>query len=94
MVPLDDAYSSYDDTLTYADDTIVLFWTPPSAFSQWMPSPFTVEEVLFNCSEQYIMASKARLFNDRVALAAIMATNEPQTHKRLGRQVRNFDENV
>ena len=63
----------YDGTLTYADDTIVLFWKPPSAFFLWTISPFTVDKVHYDCS---------------------MATNDPQTQKRLDRHVRNFDEHI
>ena len=38
-----------------------------------------------------MMASKARLFGDDTALSAIIASNDPQEQKCLGRQVRHFD---
>ena len=38
-----------------------------------------------------MMASKARLFGGDSALSAILATNDPCEHKRLGRQIRHFD---
>ena len=56
-----------------------------------MLSPFTVDLVEYNCAEQFVMASKARLFGDDTALSAILASNDPREQKFLGRQVRHFD---
>ena len=39
-----------------------------------------------------MMAGKARLFDEAETLDKIMASNDPQVIKKLGRQVRNFDE--
>ena len=91
FVPLEHAYATYDASLTYISDDVVLFWHPPSVFSQWTPSPFTVGLVEYNCAEQFMMASKARLFGDDTALSAILASDDPREQKRLGRQVRHFD---
>ena len=91
FVPLDHAYAAYDASLTYISDDVVLFWHTPSVFSQWTPSPFTVDLVEYNCAEQFMMASKARLFGDDTALSAILASDDPREQKRLGRQVRHLD---
>ena len=91
FVPLEHAYAVYDASLTYISDNVVLFWHPPSAFSQWTQSPFTKDLVEYNCAEQFMMASKARLFGDVTALSAILASNDPREQKRLGRRVRHFD---
>ena len=91
FVPLEHAYAAYDASLTYISDDVVLFWHPPSAFSQWTLSPFTVDLVKYNCADQFMMASKARLFVDDTALSAILATKDPREQKRLGRHVRLFD---
>ena len=91
LVPLDIAHGAYDVSLTYLSDDVVLFWQPPSAFSQWIPSPFTVDLVEYNCAEQFIMSSKARLFGDDSALSTILATDDPREHKRLVCQIRHFD---
>ena len=91
FVPLERAYATYNASLTYISDDVVLFWHPPSAFSQWTLSPFTVDLVEYNCAEQFMMASKARLFGDDTALSAILATKDPREQKRLGRHVRLFD---
>ena len=91
FVPLEHAYAAYDSSLKYINDDVVLFWHPPSAFSQWTLSPFTVDLVEFNCAEQFMMASKARLFGDDTALSAILATKDSREQKRLGHHVRLFD---
>lgn len=64
------------------------FWGGP--FSQWYPSKFTIDEVEYNCAEQYMMAEKARLFADDDAETAIMASKDPRVQKALGRLVKNF----
>ena len=51
FVPLEHAYAAYDTSLTYISDDVVLFWHPPSVFSQWTPSSFTVDLVECNCAE-------------------------------------------
>jgi ribA/ribD-fused uncharacterized protein len=63
-------------------------------FSQWYPSPFSVEGHRFAAAEHYMMWSKARLFGDDDSAAAILAAKSPADAKRLGRAVRNFREPV
>ena len=94
FVPLELAYVTYDASITYISDDVVLFWRPPSASSQWTSSPFTVDLVEYNCAEQFMMASKARLFGDDTALSAILASDHPREQKRFGRQVRHFDHDL
>ena len=53
-----------------------------------------VDEVSYNCNEQYIMAAKARLSGDSNALTKIMTTLDPKAQKKLGRSVTNFDDKV
>ena len=91
FVPFEHAYATYDASLTYISDDVALFWHPPSIFSQWTLSPFTVDLVEYNCAEQFMVASKARLFGDDTALSAIIASDHPREQKRLGRHVRHFD---
>ena len=68
----------------------VFFWSGWP--SQWHPAAFTVEGVRYACTEQFMMAEKARLFGDDEALRQILATDSPREHKALGRAVRGFDE--
>lgn len=68
----------------------VFFWKN-SIFSQWFSSPFTVNNIEYCCAEQYMMAEKARLFNDDETLEKILNTKDPKKMKQLGRSVKNFD---
>jgi len=72
----------------YEIEEFTFFWDGP--FSQWETSYFTVEDVEYNCAEQYMMAEKARLFEDDYTLEMIMDTDVPATQKALGRQVSGF----
>lgn len=45
---------------------------------------------ILNCCEQWMMASKAAIFNDKVTFNKIMAEKNPANHKALGRQIKNF----
>ena len=60
-------------------------------FSQWYPCTFKIEGVGYNCAEQFMMATKARLMYDDISLAKIMATTSPKEQKKLGREILNFD---
>lgn len=60
-------------------------------FSNWYMTKFEVDGIVYNCSEQYMMAEKARLFNDQETLKEIMEADYPVEQKRLGRTVKNFD---
>ena len=71
-------------------DGYALFWSEWP--SQWTWSPFTIDNVRYNCAEQWMMASKARLFDDKESLRMIMGATDPSDQKRYGRKVRGFDE--
>lgn len=75
----------------------IYFWKPSQQygeFSQWYMSPFTDGTRTYCCAEQYMMAQKAILMGDTDVLEKIMSTTSPKDMKALGRQVRNFDENI
>lgn len=59
--------------------------------SQWYPCNFTIDNISYNCTEQWMMAEKARLFKDEESLAAIMATDSPREQKAIGRKIKDFD---
>ncbi|MET7681591.1 NADAR family protein [Streptomyces sp. NPDC005423] len=60
--------------------------------SQWWPSPFTVDGVVYATAEHWMMAGKARLFGDAEAEARVLASGHPSEAKKAGRLVRGFDE--
>ncbi|CAL9591587.1 hypothetical protein SUDANB2_05234 [Streptomyces sp. enrichment culture] len=66
----------------------------PSCLSQWWPSPFTVDGVRYATAEHWMMAGKARLFEDAAAERAVLAAGHPAEAKKAGRLVRGFDEEV
>jgi ribA/ribD-fused uncharacterized protein len=78
----------------------LFFWghTPPpdgsinqSCLSQWWMQPFKIEKIVYSCAEQYMMAEKARLFQDDEMLSKIMDARNPKTMKAYGRSVQNFN---
>ncbi|WP_436986515.1 NADAR family protein [Streptomyces sp. enrichment culture] len=64
----------------------------PGCLSQWWPSPFTVDGVEYATAEHWMMAGKARLFEDAAAERAVLAAAHPAEAKKAGRLVRGFDE--
>jgi len=42
-----------------AEEGYTLFWRSQSPFSQWHPAYFTIDDVTYNCAEQYMMYQKA-----------------------------------
>jgi ribA/ribD-fused uncharacterized protein len=65
-------------------------------YSQWfLDAPFVDSEgIEYNCNEQYMMAKKALIFNDKKTYDLIMAAKEPKEQKKLGRSVANFNEDI
>jgi ribA/ribD-fused uncharacterized protein len=63
-------------------------------FSNWEPSIFTVDDITYNCAEQYMMYKKAELFDDKEAMQQIMKEKYPGDQKAIGRRVKNFKREV
>ena len=70
------------------------FYSQKSPYSNWYKSDFTIDGITYNCVEQYMMYTKAILFNDVETASQILSETDQGTIKRLGRQVKNFDEHV
>ena len=78
---------------------IIYFWghTPnpkkvtKTCFSQWFDCKFEVDGVQYHTAEQYMMASKARLFGDDDVCQEIMKADNPREYKALGRKIKNFN---
>ena len=62
--------------------------------SNWYPSQFTYAGINFSSMEQYMMYQKAECFGDMQTADEILGTDDVAEIKRLGRQVREYDENV
>ncbi|MXM66999.1 DUF1768 domain-containing protein [Streptomyces sp. HUCO-GS316] len=65
-----------------------------SCLSQWWPSPFAVGSVTYATAEHWMMAAKARLFEDAEAERRVLAAEHPAEAKKAGRLVRGFDEAI
>ena len=66
------APAAFNPSLEYSTDNVVLFWQPPSYFSQWSPSSFVVDRLSYSCAEQFMMAETARLLKDHRAVELII----------------------
>lgn len=66
----------------------------PGCLSQWWPSPFAVDGVEYATAEHWMMAGKARLFEDAEAERRVLAAGHPAQAKKAGRLVRGFDEAI
>lgn len=62
--------------------------------SQWWEARFEVEGISYPSAEHYMMAEKARLFDDEIALERILRAGHPGEAKKIGRAVRRFDPEV
>ncbi|KQV47737.1 NADAR family protein [Duganella sp. Root336D2] len=82
---------------------MLLFWghrpskdggVTKTCFSQWFEAAFAVDGTRYPTAEHFMMAQKARLFNDAVALGRILQSPNPAVAKAAGREVEGFDEEV
>jgi ribA/ribD-fused uncharacterized protein len=65
-----------------------------AVFSQFYPCSFQIDGQTYSWAEQWMMASKARLFGDADSLAKILAADTPMACKTLGRGVQDYDDAV
>lgn len=63
-----------------------------AVFSQFYQCRFEVDGQVYRWAEQWMMAGKARLFDDEGSLQKIMAARSAQDCKQLGREVANYDD--
>ena len=85
------------DTLKY-----IYFWgntnsgneVSKSCLSQWFDSPFIVNGITYKTSEHWMMAQKALLFKDNESFKKIINCQKPGEAKDLGREIKNFDNEV
>jgi ribA/ribD-fused uncharacterized protein len=62
-----------------------------SCFSQWWQAPFSAQGIEYKTAEHWIMANKARLFEDAKHFQQVLACFSPAEAKKIGRLVDNFD---
>ncbi len=76
---------------TPRNDTAVVFYTKDSPLSNHYLVNFTVDNMHFNCMEQYIMQSKAMHFQDKNAATRIMNSAVPGEQKDIAKNISNYD---
>lgn len=79
-------------------EKFIFFWKqtekPYGCFSNWYRSNFILEDIKFNCVEQYMMWKKAKIFGDDSKATEILSVVNPWEQKAKGREVKNFDKAV
>lgn len=96
-------YETYKTYLTmktyiYDDEKYIFFSGTADVYSQFHDSEFKAtisgRTYTFRWAEQFMMAYKAIIFADLITFNMIMKATSPQECKRLGRAVKNYDENI
>ncbi len=67
-------------------------YEPNGYLSNWYLSEFSEDGIKYNCVEQYMMAGKARTFQDSETEKKILAATDPAEIKRLGREVKGYQD--
>ena len=70
------------------------FYGYGSPMSQWHARYFNVNNVIYNSAEQFMMVAKALLMEDYDMALLIKSKKSPFEMKKLGRNVKNFDEQL
>ena len=65
------------------------FWG--GIYSNWHRSGFVIDDISYNCGEQYMMHQKALLMDDEETARKIMLYSNPKRQKELGREIKNFN---
>ena len=69
------------------------FWKDKIA--QWNMTSFKDQNnIEYNCAEQYMMAKKALLFNDKESYINIMEAEHPRDQQKIGRKIKNFNQKI
>ena len=74
---------------------VILFYKPEKeygCFSNWYKCTFVYNGITYTSSEQYMMHQKALLFRDFEIAEKILKESDQLTIKRLGREVKNYND--
>ena len=86
-----------NNNLNLDNDKYVLFWKVDEEngiFSNWYSAKFVIDDYEYDNVEQYIMSQKAKLFHDSKIFTQILKTTDPAEIKQLGKQVKNYKDDV
>lgn len=62
--------------------------------SQFYKSPFVIDGIEYNCTEQWMHWKKAVIFGDQEVAQQILKAKSPFDQKKLGREVSNFNADI
>lgn len=71
---------------------MIFFYGRNNPLSQWFLSEMYIDRKIFTSAEQWMMYSKANVFNDLDSMNKIMLTNDPSNQRKIGRQIKGFKE--
>lgn len=80
--------------ILYKIEKIAAFYPNKDVLSNFHKCKIIYDGKTFTSSEQLFMYSKALFFNDRDTSMKILLTNNPAKHKKLGRQIKNYSDEV
>jgi ribA/ribD-fused uncharacterized protein len=94
MLPynIKDLISSLDEGKSYSYRLFYGQSVANGCCSQWYPCKFVIGGITYSSAEQWMMACKARTFNDEATLKSILESDDPGLVKSLGRAVKNYDD--
>lgn len=94
---------SKDKILENKENDFLFFWghqpskdaiITKTCFSQWWMSSFNVDGIEYKSAEHFMMAKKAELFDDLEVGNKIINANSPADVKKLGREVKNYNDHT
>ena len=82
--------AAYHQATEKCNDTTLVFHGEWLLFSNFHPSPFLADGILYNSAEHYIQYQKSLLFGDSVTANQILRSQTPIEAKRLSYSISNF----
>jgi ribA/ribD-fused uncharacterized protein len=74
-------------------DGTICFMSQDAPLSNWYRADITVNDIVYNCNEQYYFAMMATAAKDNKSFLAIMGTDDPSQQKKLGSKIKgNIDD--
>ena len=67
---------------------------PDGYLSNWYPAIFSLDDITFSSTEQYIMYRKCKIFGDDTSATVILATSDPAEQQLIGRGASGFDRKI
>lgn len=73
---------------------VTAFYSKHDMFSNFYPCELLIKNIVFSCSEQVFMYTKAMYFKDTAKAQEILDAEYAWQHKRLGKEVHGFNREI